>query len=142
LLLLTARGIQVAATVGIGLAAPWSRRLAQRGAAALVVVVLVLGNLLVYLPRQVPIYDDYNYISGEPLARVREARLTNALVFVLDGPGWWSYGALFIGNNPWLDGEVIYARDLGPERNRQLMAAYPTRKAYIFDGRQLTEVGE
>ena len=136
LFLLTARGIQVAATVGRGTTASRARSLAQGGVVTALVGILVLGNLVMYLPGQIPLYIDFNYTSGEPLARVKEANLTNALVFVDDDPEWqwWKYGALFIGNTPWLDGEVIYARDLGREENTRLMAAYPNRKAYLFDG--------
>ncbi len=141
-LLLTARGIQVAATfaVGTGISRGW--RLAQRGVVALLVGFLLLGNLLVYLPAQAPVYYGYNNMSGEPLAKVKAAKLTNALVFVEDDPDWqwWKYGALFIGNTPWLDGKVIYARDPGPAENRRLMAVYPTRKAYIYDGTWVWEV--
>jgi len=141
-LLLTARGIQVAATLDFWARAPQVWRRAQRGVVAAMVAFLVLGNLLVYLPSQMPIYNDYNYISGKHLERVRAAGLTNALVFVEDDPDWqwWRYGALFIGNTPWLDGEVIYARDLGPDENRRLMEAYPERRAYVFDGWQVREV--
>ena len=144
LLLLTARGIQVAATAGLEARAMRARRLAQGGVAAVIVGVLVLGNLLLYLPGQVPVYADFNNIRGKPLERVNAAGLTNALVFVEDDPDWhwWKYGALFIGNSPWLDGEVIYARDLGPDVNRQLMEVYPTRKAYLFDGVRVRAVGK
>jgi len=38
----------------------------------------------------------------------------------------------FIVNSPFLDTQVIYALDLG-SRNEELMRAFPTRRAYVYD---------
>ncbi|MHC4442763.1 MAG: ArnT family glycosyltransferase [Planctomycetota bacterium] len=43
------------------------------------------------------------------------------------------YGYVFMHNDPDLTGPVLYARDLG-ERNTELLAYYPQRKAYRYNG--------
>ena len=56
-----------------------------------------------------------------------------ALVFVAAAKAdWWEYGAFFNGNTPWLDGSIIYARDLGADENRRLQAEFPSRAAYLW----------
>jgi hypothetical protein len=109
-----------------------------RGVAAVVVGVLILGNLLFYMPGQVEAHRGYNLVSGRELALVEAAAPDNALVFVDPGQGdWWSYGAFFSGNSPWLDGRVIYARDLGEEENRRLRAVFAERPAFRWVDEQL-----
>lgn len=44
---------------------------------------------------------------------------------------WWHYGRFFSSNTPWLDGGIIYARDLG-KNNECLRQIYPERNAYIW----------
>jgi hypothetical protein len=65
---------------------------------------------------------------------VETARLDRAVVFVrslgaLDFPPWsWAY---FPANpSPGLDDRVLYVRDLGEERNKQLMRFMPDREPY------------
>jgi hypothetical protein len=64
-----------------------------------------------------------------------------ALVFV-ETPtrDWWQYGALFSANTPWLDGQIVYARDLGNAQNTQLMALYPDRAIYRLADKQLEQL--
>ncbi len=47
--------------------------------------------------------------------------------YVLD-----KYGSGFLLNSPNLDDEVIFARDLGEQKNQELMAYYPDRAFYRF----------
>ncbi len=49
-----------------------------------------------------------------------------------DSTGFTVYGSLVWRNDPWLQRGIVYARDLGPERNRRLMAAYPDRDYYLY----------
>ena len=51
---------------------------------------------------------------------------------------WWEYGRYFSSNTSWLDGPVIYARDLGAEENARLLARYPDFAAYRVSGDELT----
>jgi len=49
-----------------------------------------------------------------------------------DGTGFTLYGTLIWRNDPWLRGGIVYARDFGPVRNRQLMARYADREYYVY----------
>jgi 4-amino-4-deoxy-L-arabinose transferase-like glycosyltransferase len=129
LLLLTARGIQAA---GARIGGPAGKRVAIG-----LVMVLVAGNAFFYMPNVLEAYRDYNYVSGAESALVAEAVQGNTVVFVTVGYDWWDYGRFFSHNTPRLDGRVIYARDLGEERNHRLMALYPQYQAYLWRDREL-----
>lgn len=49
-----------------------------------------------------------------------------------DEAGFTVYGTLIWRNDPWLTNGIVYARDLGPERNRRLQARYPGRRSYRY----------
>lgn len=125
LLLLTARGVNAAA------AWPSSQPKVRSKAVIVILLMMVLGNLLFYLPSQIEIHRGYNFVSRAGVDRVETQVQRPALVFVVGESGlWWEYGQFFIGNTPWLDGEVIYARDLGDTANRALRDLYPERYSY------------
>jgi 4-amino-4-deoxy-L-arabinose transferase-like glycosyltransferase len=124
LLLLTVRGIQQAAEWLGG---------AGKTAVALLVGLLIAGNLFLNMPRAVYKHRAYNFISGQEQAQVEEAVSGPAIVFVEQNPlNWWEYGRFFSGNTPWLDGPIIYARDLGAAQNAHLRAQFPDRQAYCW----------
>ena len=126
LALLTARGAAALAAVG--------------GRWVAVILVLLIGYNLLRLPAHVADYRDYNFVSAEPRQAVEAAVTTPALVFVTASEvDWWEYGAFFSGNTPWLDGPVIYARDLGPDENSRLWSHFADRRAYLWRDGQLTE---
>lgn len=123
LLLLTARGI---------------RALAQRQGrwpTAILLTILIGGNLFFYLPQRADSYRGFNFVVGDKVAQVDTAVSANeqALIFV-ETPtnNWWEYGELFLGNRPWLNGRLIFARDLGYQANRTLQTQYPNRTAYLL----------
>lgn len=127
LVILSARGV-AALTATIG-----------RDWAAAILVVLIGYNLW-QLPGHVASYRVYNFISGSGQQRVEAAARTPALVFITPKEGdWWEYGAYFSGNTPWLDGPVVYARDLGLAENDRLRAHFPHRTAFRLTLGQLTE---
>lgn len=60
-----------------------------------------------------------------------EQDLHNALVLVDPcGNNFVCYGSVFWRNNPSLDGDVVYAKDL-PARRGEIIAAYPGRSVYL-----------
>ncbi|MFN2179892.1 MAG: ArnT family glycosyltransferase [Candidatus Promineifilaceae bacterium] len=119
LLLLTARGIQ---TLGSRFG---------RAATISVMAAIVILTLVFYWPGAVASLRGYNFISGEERILVEGQIEGQALVFVPVND-WWDYGRFFSGNTPWLDGRIIYARDLGEESNSRLQAIYAERQAYLF----------
>ncbi|HQA00555.1 MAG TPA: hypothetical protein PLT93_20675, partial [Phycisphaerae bacterium] len=72
---------------------------------------------------------------------VHEGRIENAVVFMQskhyrDGKidaRWDAYGDGFAYNDPDLRNSVVFARDLGPQKNAELMKLYPGRVAYWLD---------
>ena len=58
--------------------------------------------------------------------------LHNALVLVEPCANFVCYGSVFWRNNPTLDGDIVYARDIATKRD-ELMAAYPGRSVYLAD---------
>lgn len=119
LLLLTALGLQA-------LAKTWGG-----AGTALVLAAILLLALSTYWPRALREMRGYNFIDGADRAFVEEQLSGPALVFV-PVQHWWDYGRFFSGNTPWLDGEIIYARDLGPAQNRCLQEAFPGRASYLW----------
>jgi hypothetical protein len=80
---------------------------------------------------------------GDKVAAVETAVPPNeqALIFVESPTGnWWEYGELFLGNEGWLDGRIIFARDLGDATNLALRALYPDRTAYRFSDGKLARL--
>jgi hypothetical protein len=103
-------------------------------------VLLTLINLALYLPWQLKRYRGLYDVTGEPRERLLAAGLDNALVIVQAGTGWKEYAVAFSMNVPTYDGAVVYASDCGAF-NDQLMARYPGREVYVFDGRELHPYG-
>jgi hypothetical protein len=136
LLLLTARGIDTALDLaGSGLFA--TERPARSSTVATVgVVAAVLGlvfyNASYYLPGQWDLYHGYNYVSRKKIDAAERAGIHNALVFTNVGfpYEWWEYGEVFSANDPLLQGDIIYARDLGDAADRKLIVDFPGRSVY------------
>jgi hypothetical protein len=74
-------------------------------------------------------------ITGEAPAEVAAAGLRNALVFVRTGK-WTDFANLSCLNSPWLDGEVVFVRDMGSWGNADIIDFFPGRKFYLFDFRR------
>lgn len=136
--------------VGLLVACHWWRRVlsvvggpraAGRSRAAVLVAgcLLTAGALTGFWPKTLEVYGHNLWQIGRDIQdAVARAGLANAVVFV-DAPAYhatrsWldNFGAGFAFNWPTLDGSVVYARDLGPERNVKLMARYPGRRFYAI----------
>jgi hypothetical protein len=130
LLLLVSRGIQTSVDLIGGRAGKW--------ATGLILTLFIAGGLFLYLPNVLAGLEQYNFVDGANLAAVETSINERALVFVGQENGdWWEYGNYFIGNTPWLDGQIIYARDQGPAGNAQLQALYQDRTPYRLQNGQL-----
>ena len=110
----------------------------RRVAVALAVGLAVYG--LVALPSTIESYRGYNFVNGQERAAIERSVERPALVLAtVSETDWWEYGSLFSGNTPWLDGAIVYARDLSPVENARLTAAFPDRRAYLWRDNRLTE---
>jgi hypothetical protein len=140
-LMLTARGIlltpQILAKYSV------TGKSLRPGVAQRAVGVFVLSlctiNIFLYLPSRVFLYgDSYWNVNADIQNQVKRRGITNALVFVESQhyrkphTGIDYYNAAFIYNSLDLDGDVVYARDLGEAENIKLMAYHPSRTYYLF----------
>lgn len=129
LLLLTAHGLR--------LAGRWLGNHGGRRAMALLLIALVAASYVANTPGYLQNYDSYNFVSRRKLDLVQQGVEKPALVFVEAGLDWWEYGSVFSANDPWLEGRLVFARDLGAPANRRLMARFPQRRAYRLSGGRL-----
>lgn len=89
-------------------------------------------HLAVWRDSDLPVIDE---VLSDPTVRVDTTRplsgdcLRNAL---RDRTGFTLYGTLAWRNDPWLREGVIYARDLGPQRNRRLISRYSDRPVFLY----------
>jgi 4-amino-4-deoxy-L-arabinose transferase-like glycosyltransferase len=129
LLLLVARGIETTAAIIGGRAGKW--------VVGLVLAAFIACGLFFYFPFGLEDLKQHNFVDSAKLATVEGAVPGRALVFIdQETEDWWEYGAYFNGNSPWLDGRIIYARDLGAAANSQLQAHFPDRAAYLWRNEQ------
>lgn len=134
LLILTARGIdELASLCDTGRINPAY----PRPCVYALVGFLICGNLFSWvpgLPDNVP-YPSF-YLSFRPVFRelIKEKAIHNAVVFVrqreIDN---YDFMTAFELNAPDLRGDVVFARDLGPEKNKILMQDHPGRNYFIGD---------
>jgi hypothetical protein len=156
LMLLSARGVQclvnavgdIASWLGARVRFLWGLEArATAGVAAYAVVAALLAYsvhgwmlgkheawpYIEYVPRTISELKDFNSANPGLLEAADRQHLHNALVLVGDCPHWWCYGTVFWTNSPDLNGDIVYARDLGPEKNASLIASYAGRSVYIAD---------
>jgi len=98
------------------------------------ITVLVLCNLLFFLPRQIQLHENY---SGLPtgyhinLAQVYHPPFHNAVVVTSDYTVYQM--VLFALNDPYLHGDVLYAWGSTRSDYTELQKAFPARKLYQMD---------
>jgi hypothetical protein len=134
-ILMTSRGIlQTPALVNdsLGLRTPPKRVKAIVGT---VIVMCTLIALIFNVPSFVKFYSsNYRNINNRVFDAVKKNEIKNAVVFVRS-----YYNAVFVGNSPLFDGEVIYVRDLGV-KNRLMMDYYPDRTYYIANNSEIFQI--
>lgn len=103
-------------------------------AVAGVMGVLVLSNLAGYLPRRLHELPAYGGVTADLPREVERRGLDRAVVFVKTQGLQFNDG--FFMNDPLgLEG-AVFARDLG-ERNAEVLARFPDRPPYRWDGHEL-----
>ena len=86
-----------------------------------------------FVPRSMSELRRFNDADAR-LARLAEKQgIHHALVFVRDCTHWQCYGTVFWRNTPGLDGDVVWARDLGAARDAALLKEFPGRRGYLAD---------
>ena len=82
-----------------------------------------------HMPSKASQLKGFNGVTDALVQTMDDADLDNALVLVEPCSAWQCYGTVFWTNEPTLDGNIVYARNL-PHRNPALFAAFPDRKVY------------
>lgn len=87
-------------------------------------------NFAVYFyPLVQKYHNDYNGLINTRISSlVEKNQIDNALIFVKKG-----YQSAFLANPVDFKGSVLYAKDLGAEKNEAVIKAYPDRKYFRFD---------
>lgn len=111
------------------------------GPALLVVAVLALYGygFATFTYREFGRNTRWYDIDGSGLRAVAAADVRHAVVFV-EYDYWTDYAPFFSQNTPTLDSDIVYAIDLGPERNRDLMALYPGRAFFRYTEGNVTPI--
>lgn len=95
-----------------------------------------LVSLLAFVPFELASLRLMADVTQAPYDLVESRGLDNALVFVRSlparsvTPGSWAY--YHRNNSPDLRDRVLFVRDLGTERNKDLMRYFPDRTAYLM----------
>ncbi len=131
LVILTARGVLSIPDFLKDFFGAFNQRRVAAVAARAFAFCLILG-LATNVPVLVRVYSGNYFETTEISDNVQKLALKNALVFVKK-----DYNSVFPLNSPLLDGDVIYARDLGKEKNVLLMRSFPHRSYYIADGPEI-----
>jgi hypothetical protein len=65
------------------------------------------------------------------LSKIRGRGIHHALIFVEESEAdWWIYGTVFTLNSPFLDSDIIAARDRGPQENLKVINVFPGRSLF------------
>jgi len=99
---------------------------------SLVVVLSVLFAGAVRLPKLCAFYaDSFWEVDNRLVKKVQSLGIANAVIFQKSyGLKGNTLGAGFLHNAPYLNGSIIFARDLS-KRNAELMPYFPKRKYYL-----------
>jgi hypothetical protein len=144
LVLLSARGLfHIAAFLAmlLRLMAPAvpHPRLASFGVVLVVAVALFTHGYSHFAATEFRKFTGWNNVSADNVREVKSAGLSDAVVFV-QREKWTDYAPFFAEHGPRLDSDVVYAIDLGPSRNRDLMRQYPERQFYRFANDRLARI--
>lgn len=96
----------------------------------------IVASLLAFVPFQAASLRLMADVTRAPYDLVESRGLDNALVFVRSlpalsvAPGSWAY--YHRNNSPDLSDRVLFVRDLGPEKNKELMRYLPGRTPYLM----------
>lgn len=87
-------------------------------------------SVLEFTPHNLGELPDFNFANDHLVNKIAQLGITNAVVFIDKQQDWWSYGIPSFSADFSLQGNIVYAVDLGKEKNLQVMKMYPGRKYY------------
>ena len=101
----------------------------------LVLVLLVTGDLVFYLPQRLSnLYGLYGISSARlaPFLAEDTQELTPAIIIVHPQHNWLEYGGLLDLSNPFLDTPFIFTHNRSTEKNQEVADAFPERKVWHY----------
>ncbi|MBN1593711.1 MAG: tetratricopeptide repeat protein [Candidatus Coatesbacteria bacterium] len=101
-------------------------------AAVLFVILLVLVSAFDYHPRRAALLgSNYWSVNTKVSDAVKRLGIHDAIILMDTEDDPLSYSAGYLNNSPTFDDRVLYAIDMGRERDRLLFEAYPDRAFFI-----------
>lgn len=102
--------------------------------------ILKLSNIIktyspdIMTPLNLQSLKTFNFVDARIPNLVKKNHLQNAIIFVDPcGYNWWCYGSVFSQNSPNLNTDIIYAKNLGMQKNTKLISKFPKKHVYIID---------
>jgi len=120
----------------------WIARKAGRLWTYPVLLALMLFTLYFYSTPRIEALYRFNFISPEPIEQVKALREDDRPVLVIvtgtssgdDRVRWRSYGSLMAVTSPYLDSNIVVARDFGGQRD-EFEEMFPDRQVLILAAR-------
>lgn len=107
------------------------------------IALLLIFNIFIYIPSGLRIFNTVWGTNLNCYNEIKEMSIHSAIVFIKDLPGKdeyertinrHNYLSVAFRNEPVLsNGDIIYAKDLGKEKNIMLINEFKERKPYIFE---------
>ncbi|MHB8856146.1 MAG: STT3 domain-containing protein [Bellilinea sp.] len=136
--LLTAAGVQWLAGKIKPISTPLRERIftgARFGLTAVILLMLIAGNLRYYLPLRFQQMTQLYGISRQQLQPFRQpgaVSLTPALVIVHQMQTWREYAVLLELANPYLDTSFIFTYSRGPDQDQSVIDTFAERNVYHY----------
>jgi hypothetical protein len=100
-----------------------------------ILALMLAINLGLYLPGRLARLRAEEFVIRRAPVDALNALVQDRYVLVFSQqPGWVNYGALFSLNNPWYDGQIVVAHDIGPGENARIVALHPGRDVWYYRG--------
>lgn len=108
-----------------------------------ILLLFSIGRLFSFIPSQNPNYfsplklkdlKGFNFVDNRIFEIIEKQKIHNAVIFIKDcNYNWWCYGSVFFRNSPRLNTDLVYAKDLGDEKNRILINYFKNKSFYKID---------
>ncbi|MBN1551010.1 hypothetical protein JW979_06060, partial [bacterium] len=140
----------------IRITSPLSRKTAVIAAAALlysVTAVLITENIHLFyikdtydtkttgsvyaMPQRIGQMQNFNGLRFNIPDLLRKYNIRKGIVLI-EHYKWWGYGSVSTLNSPYLDTDLVFGRNLGPEKNADLFDAYPGKDIYLVTYKDMT----
>lgn len=101
-------------------------------ALSVLVMLLLVGNVIYYLPPRMGMVYRLNNISRDRIETFEELGVERGLVIVHPVESWWDSGALLLLTPPFADSSLILAISRGSAADEALISTYSDLSAYHY----------